>query len=244
MNNLHLPSSSRSMATAWNFPLGIEGFRYADLNRVRRLMSLHQVFRDDLRSADPALADRYEHGCDCYSRGEGREDTQLLIDVARHLDRFIARLFHIEKEVSDLNRRTAEDRTVYEFKKRFLDRLVLKMPPAPGELSAMNIADIEFRYRERVAEILTQGEWANDPERELAEVVLRLLDRQASAKTSGDAAESVRCEERLHDVRAWARVLAFHPELKHRRRQFASFVHPEKLDYENLVARAFHDPQL
>ena len=33
MNNLHLPSTSRSTATAWNFPLGIEGFRYADLNQ-------------------------------------------------------------------------------------------------------------------------------------------------------------------------------------------------------------------
>src|SRR5207302_1938335 len=28
MNNLHLPSTSRSMATGWNFPLGIDGFRY------------------------------------------------------------------------------------------------------------------------------------------------------------------------------------------------------------------------
>ncbi|MGH7170273.1 MAG: hypothetical protein ACRELG_08370, partial [Gemmataceae bacterium] len=244
MNNLHLPSSSRSMATAWNFPLGIEGFRYADLNRVRRLMSLYQVFRDDLRSADAALADRYEHSCDRYSRGEGQEDTQLLIDVARHLDRFLARLFHIEKEVHNLNRRTSDDRTVYEFKKRFLDRLVLKMPPAPRELAATNIADVEFRYRERVAEILTRGEWANDPERELAEVALQLLDHQTSAKTKGDASESARCEERLHDVRAWASVLAFHPELKHRRHQFASFVHPEKLDFENLVAREFHDPEL
>src|SRR6478735_4271061 len=89
MNNMHLPSSSRSMATAWNFPLGIEGFRYADLNRVRRLMALYQVFRDDLRSADPDLADRYEHSCECHSRGAGQEDTPLLIDVARHLDRFI-----------------------------------------------------------------------------------------------------------------------------------------------------------
>src|ERR1700683_846064 len=103
MNNLHLPSSSRSMATAWNFPLGIEGFRYADLNRVRRLMALYQVFRDRLRSADPALSERYESACDQYSRGQGKEDTQLLLEVARHLDAFIARLFHIEKEVRDLN---------------------------------------------------------------------------------------------------------------------------------------------
>jgi hypothetical protein len=58
MNNMHLPTSSRSTATAWNFPLGIEGFRYADLNRVRRLMSLYQAFCDGLRAADPALAER------------------------------------------------------------------------------------------------------------------------------------------------------------------------------------------
>ena len=36
-----------------------------------------------------------------YARGDGKEDSQLLIEVARHLDRFIARLFHIEKEVHD-----------------------------------------------------------------------------------------------------------------------------------------------
>src|SRR6516225_4710108 len=190
MNNLHLPSTSRSMATAWNFPLGIEGFRYADLNRLRRLMALYQLFRAHLRSADPALADRYEHRCDRDGREESQEDTQLLIDVARHLDRFLARLFHIEKEVHDLNRRTTEDRTVYEFKKRFLDRLVLKTPPAARELAAANIADIEFRYRELVAELLTRGEWANDPERELAEVGLQALDRLATAKTRGDALES------------------------------------------------------
>src|SRR5271170_5222071 len=103
MNNLHLPSSSRTTATAWNFPLGIEGFRYADLNRVRRLMALYQAFRDELRSADSALAERYEQAVDQYARGQGTLDTALLIDVARHLDSFIARLFQIDKEVHDLN---------------------------------------------------------------------------------------------------------------------------------------------
>ena len=232
------------MATAWNFPLGIEGFRYADLNRVRRLMALDQVFHAELRTADPALAARYEHSCHQYARGEAKEDSQLLIEVARHLDRFIARLFHIEKEVQELNRRTTDDRTVCEFKKRFLDRMVLKTPPAAQELAAMNIADVEFRYRERVAEILPRGEWANDPERELAEVALQLLDRQEAAKRTGDGSESARCEERLRDVSAWARVLAFHPDLKQRLRQFVSFVHPEKLDFDNLVEREFNDPKL
>ena len=244
MNNLHLPSTTRSMATAWNFPLGIEGFRYADLNRVRRLIALLSRPREELRKEDPALAECYQQACEQYARDEGKENTQLLIDVARHLDRFIARLFHIETEVGELNRRTTDDRTVFEFKKRFLDRLVLKAPPAVHELAQMNIADVEFRYRERVAEILTRGEWATDPERELAEVVLALLDRQASAKTTGVATETARSEAGLNDVLAWTRALAFHPELKQRRSQFASFVHPEKLDFDNLVAREFNDPHV
>src|ERR1700726_3527636 len=113
MNYLHLPSSSRSTATAWNFPLGIEGFRYADLNRVRRLMALFQGFRDELRSVDSTLAERYKHSYGQGTRGEGKEDTELHIDVARHLDAFLARVFRIEKEVRALNRRTSDDRTVY-----------------------------------------------------------------------------------------------------------------------------------
>lgn len=233
MNNLHLPSTSRSTATAWNFPLGIEGFRYADLNRVRRLMALDQAFHSDLRAADPVLADRYERSCQEYTRGEGKQDTQLLIDVARHLDRFVGRLFHIEKEVDDLNRRTGDDNRVSEFKKRFLDR-VLKTPPDPSELAAVNIADVEFRYRATVAEVLPRGEWANDPEREMTEVVMRLLDQ---------GSESVGSDERLGDVSAWARVLAYHPDVTQRRRQFVSFVRPEKLDFDNLVAREFNYPK-
>jgi NADPH-dependent glutamate synthase beta subunit-like oxidoreductase/NAD(P)H-flavin reductase len=244
MNYLHLPSSLRSAATAWNFPLGIEGFRYADLNRVRRLMSLFEAFREELRTADPDLSRRYDENVEQYARGQGTLDTELLIDVARHLDRFLGRLFHIEKEVHNLNRRTADDKAVYEFKRRFLDRLVLKLPPKPQEMADINIADVEFRYRERVAEVLPRGEWTNDPEREMSEVALTLLDRQTAAKTAGDADRLARCDKQLHDVLDWALALAFHPELKERRRQFASFVVPEKLDFDNLVAREFPGREL
>ncbi len=244
MDYLHLPSSLRSQATAWNFSLGIEGFRYADLNRVRRLMALFQVFRDELRSADPALSGRYERSLEQHCHGQGVEDTDLLVSVARHLDRFLARLFHIEKEVHNLNRRTADDGRVYEFKKRVLDRMVLKTAPARADMEDVNVADVEFRYRERVAEILTRGEWADDPERELAEVALKALDRQAGAKAAGVAADAAHCDRVLRDVLDWARAVAFHPALKERRRHFASFVLPEKLDFENLVERRFELPIL
>jgi len=244
MNYLHLPSSSRSTATAWNFPLGIDGFRYADLNRVRRIMALDQIFRDELNAADPALAQRYEKSREQFERGEGQDNAELLIGVARYVDAFIARIFHIQEQVQQLNRRTLDDRTVFDFKKRFLDRQILKSAPRGEELASMNVTDIEFRYREGVAEVLTHGEWADDPERELAEVAIRLLDRAALAKKAGNGADSERCAELLARVKEWTRVLAFHPALRERRHLFASFVHPEKLDFDNLVAREFNESNL
>jgi NADPH-dependent glutamate synthase beta subunit-like oxidoreductase/NAD(P)H-flavin reductase len=245
MSFLHLPSASRSTATGWNFPLGIPGFRYADLNRVRRLMALDQVFREELARNDPELAARYEA-----ARATGQEPphtpelSELLIAVGRHMDYFLAKLFHIEEAVTDLNRHTVSDKVVYECKKEFLDRHVLKKHPTPEEIAGMDIAEREFHYREIVAELLDPGPFTADPERELAEVVMHLLDRQKTAKTAQNKAELDALETSLHRVADWVRALAFHPELKQRRQAFASFVLPEKLDFENLVPRRFPLPTL
>ena len=61
----HLSENPRDKARAWNIPLGVPGFRYADLNRVRRLEALDAAFRAELREHDPTLAAGYireEHG--------------------------------------------------------------------------------------------------------------------------------------------------------------------------------------
>jgi hypothetical protein len=52
----HLSENPRNEARAWNVPLGVPGFRYADLNRVRRLEALDGAFLAALRSEDAALA--------------------------------------------------------------------------------------------------------------------------------------------------------------------------------------------
>ena len=238
MNFLHLPSASRSTATQWNFPLGVPGFRFADLNRVRRLEALDRAFRDDLARADPALAERYEAARQAGPpAAHDRQTSELLVEVGRHVDRFIAKLFQIEEAVAKLNAATRDDAIVFKMKREFLDRQVLKKPPSAAELAAADIADAEFRYREVVAEVLEPGQFTHDPERELAEVAARLLpdkDRDVA-----DPAGAQRRAELLAVVAAWARLLAFHPELKERRHGWSSFVLPEKLDFENLVPRVY-----
>ena len=68
MTLLHLSTNPRAEAAGWNFPLGIAGFRFADLNRVRRIAELDSVFRQELKAADPDLSDDYEE----YRLAEGK----------------------------------------------------------------------------------------------------------------------------------------------------------------------------
>jgi NADPH-dependent glutamate synthase beta subunit-like oxidoreductase/NAD(P)H-flavin reductase len=234
MNYFHLPSASRSAAPSWNFPLGVPGFRFADLNRVRRLMALDQAFRDDLAHTDAELSRKFEA-----ARSSGQADTELLIAVARHMDRFLAKLFHIEPAVNTMNRRTLDDNVVFQCKHDFLDRRVLKPRPAAEELAGMHIAELEFAYREVVAETLPGIDLTADPEREMAEVVMRLLGEQAKAKGTPADERSSKRDQALAKVSAWVRALAFHSDLAPRRQRFASFVLPEKLDYQDLVPRIF-----
>ena len=219
---------------SWNFPLGVSGFRFADLNRVRRLIALDQTFREDLAKVDSKLAERLEE-----ARSASNGDTELLIAVARHIDRFLAKLFHIEAVVETMNGLTLDDNTVFRCKKEFLDHRVLKPHPGPDELAEMKIPELEFAYREVVAEVLPGRDLTADPERELAEVVIRLLDDAPKANGAPADERSTRRERNLARITAWVRALAFHPNLAPRRQRFASFVLPEKLDYDALVPRVF-----
>lgn len=235
---LHLPSTPRSDAQAWNFPLGIPGFRFADLNRVRRLEALDRHFREELAQADPALAQRYEAARRAAPPpNHDHAVSDLLIAVARHLDRFIAKVFRIEQAVEKFNSATRDEGVVFRVKREYLDRHVLKPPPTDAELADADVADAEFHYREVVAEVLEPGRFTHDPERELAEVIQRLLPDKTRDAADPDAA--ARRAAQLARVTTWARLLAYHPGLASRRQGWASFVLPEKLDFDNLVPRVY-----
>ena len=115
MSFMHLPTSTKEEATGWNFPLGIPGFRLADLNRVRRLMALDQVFLEELGRKDPDLAGRLRSLRE--SRGAvagGGDLSETLIAAGKHLGPFIARLFHIEETAARLDQGALADRVVFE----------------------------------------------------------------------------------------------------------------------------------
>jgi NADPH-dependent glutamate synthase beta subunit-like oxidoreductase/NAD(P)H-flavin reductase len=232
----HLPENPRQQARAWNLQLGVPGFKYADLNRVRRLEALDRAFINGLRQKDAELADDLIRYRDSGGTDRNRlQESELLVKVAPHVGSFIARLFHIQDEYDLLCDRIRADQVVFKWKRNFVERYVRKDPPRDDELEEMDPVELEFAYREVVDELLPEASLTSDPERELAVVCTALQE----AAEDADAAEEPRAasEAKLAAVRAWARALAFHPALAQRRKQIASFHVVHKTDYNELVAR-------
>ena len=221
--SLHLSVKSREDHNAWNLPLGIPGFRFADLNRVRRIGALDAVFCEELAAADPELAKAYQD----YRKGKPTSD--VMIRVGAFVGPFIARLFHIEVEYNALHDQLLQQGRIFKWKKVFVDKHVLKPHPTNEEIAGWDLDAMELRYREIASQVLPDSSLALDPERELAEVGLRVMEAQKA--------------DDLETVRQWAKALAFHPALHARSAHFSSFEQPEKLDYQNLVPLERPDPR-
>jgi len=245
MSLLHLSQNPRAEAASWNFPLGIPGFRFADLNRVRRIAALDEIFHDELKSADPGLAATYEAYRLMAGQGyDSKVGSEILIRVAPHLGRFIARIFQIESEYQQLQQQVLSDGRIFDWKKKFLDKQVLRNRPSLEEMEGWDLSELEFDYRSVVDRWLSQEHLAEDPEKELAETGLCVLEAVERSKTqnSEDGLNGARSD--LAIIQRWSVALAFHPALKNRSAGFSSFKTPEVLDYQNLVKIERFDHEL
>jgi NADPH-dependent glutamate synthase beta subunit-like oxidoreductase/NAD(P)H-flavin reductase len=238
----HLPENPRQEARAWNLQLGVPGFRYADLNRVRRIEALDAAFLAGLREADPGLAAELEaHREAAGAGGERADESALLMRAAPHVGAFVARLFRIDDDYRALCERIRADEVVFEWKRQFIERRVLKSPPAAEELAAVDPVEVEFAYREVVAERGVDSALSADPERELAVVTTTVL---AAAESGPDAATRAAARAQLATVEAWIRALAWHPALAGRRGRYTCFRAPRKLDHQALVPQVRPRPAL
>ncbi len=113
-----MDSSSRTLAL--NF-----GFSFEDLYNQEALARLDQTFLADLKAADPALHDRLLAGRQDPGSLPRKAASELILDVAPHLENFIGRLFGISDEVETLRARHDELAPLYSVKRNFVQRKAL-----------------------------------------------------------------------------------------------------------------------
>jgi NADPH-dependent glutamate synthase beta subunit-like oxidoreductase/NAD(P)H-flavin reductase len=177
MQNLILEDArpaSADTTVATDFPLGIEGFTYADLHRPARLRDLTHRFYEELEREDATLHAQLRE----YTRARGenlkgtKAESDLLIACSSHLSRFLARLFDVERERESHAESIRAQGAVFEFKTFVARRAVRRVPPEQAltfDLDALHAAFDSLR-RAAFADTLD-----SDDELGVARMTARLL---------------------------------------------------------------------
>src|SRR5688572_19065051 len=98
------------------------GFSFPDLYDHAALARLDAVFLDCVGKADAGLRDRLADARRDPAALAAREESELLLALAPHLEAFIAQLFGIEPEVRALAERHHELAPLYTVKRLFVQR--------------------------------------------------------------------------------------------------------------------------
>jgi hypothetical protein len=160
-----------------DFPLGVAGFSYADLHDPQRLAALAQAFDAALAAADAPLYAAFDaYRRDPASLGPvGR--SELIVKVAGHLSRFVARLFALETPRQAQADSTLAQADVFAFKRDFVQRRALKR--AAGQEPAASFTALHARLRSLCSVAAPDIDCATDPELGTARVVMGLVALQA-----------------------------------------------------------------
>ena len=190
------------------------GSRFEDLYHRAGLQRLDATFLDFLGSADAALRARLESARTEPEALARKEESELLIAVAGHLDDFISRLFGIEAEVHALSSRHYELAPLFSCKRLFVQR------------KAMNTYKPEIAAGfdgEELGQKLAQG---------FGEAFSELTFARHVAEWQKDEAANA---EKLDTALRYAAWAAHTPAGQWKHRAGVLFKAPRKLDFQKLV---------
>jgi NADPH-dependent glutamate synthase beta subunit-like oxidoreductase/NAD(P)H-flavin reductase len=173
-----------------DFELGIDGFTFADLFDAAKIKSLADKFYYEVEKEEPLLGDALKKYIAARAIGfEKRVESKLLTDAAPYLSDFIARLFKIKGDCSELEKEILVQNPVWKYK-FFVQRRAAK------KFTREQIAEF---HEGKLWLALTQLRNAafdetliHDDELAIAEMTVRLLDAEETlAKEGGEIAPSV-----------------------------------------------------
>ena len=208
-----------------SMPLGIDGFTYADLHSADRLRDLYDAFCADIAARDTALWadwDAYRSAPD--ATRPPIEVSHLIVRMAPHVSRFVVQLFNVGESARSIDDYTNQLDPLFRFKADFVRKRALPLVKG-GVHVALDPAD------EAVVMQLEAPFAHLDQELAIATAGCDLLDREAAAKGTGDAAGAARIATQLDALKRWCAACLHHPGY----RPWVIFRFPETLDYMNLV---------
>src|SRR5918993_1493223 len=116
--------------------LGIAGFTFADLHQPARLHALYELYCDDVRRTEPDLWAQWEAHRQTPTALGPIARSNLIVAMAPHVSRFIARLFSVGSSVDALTAQTRAYDDLFRFKIDFVRRRALPLLKAGSHIEA------------------------------------------------------------------------------------------------------------
>jgi NADPH-dependent glutamate synthase beta subunit-like oxidoreductase/NAD(P)H-flavin reductase len=201
------PGDSRTLSLSF-------GLAFEDLAHHEGLARVDHLFLAELREAAPALAERLGEARSNPAALNAKQRSELIVELAPHLEDFIAALFSIEPEVRALQARHHELAPLYAVKRKFVQRKSLT-GQTPEKAEAIDGMAVAAELESFMLEPLTERSFANH------------VDRWMQAEA--EHAEPLRAAALYA---AWATLT---PEGKAKHRTGILFKTPHKLDMQHLV---------
>jgi len=195
-------------------PVPESGLSFGDLYRRDGLLKLDRLFLDALSRNNAPLCERLERARMEPSLLLPRQESDLLLDLAPHVDSFFARLFGIENEIKALSARHHELSPLFGVKRQFIQRKAM------------------HRYKAEAAEQFDGAALAAKLEILMGEQLTELAFAQHVTRWQLDETANSGALELALQYAAWAAMTAAG---KHKHRAGVLFKAPRKLDPARLV---------
>jgi NADPH-dependent glutamate synthase beta subunit-like oxidoreductase/NAD(P)H-flavin reductase len=190
------------------------GFSFEDLYARQGLTRLDAAFLADLEAADPALHQRVLAARANPGALTGKPHSELILELAPHVDTFIGELFGVAAELAALSARHHEDDPIYFVKRQFVQRKALTGVTAE-QAAAIDGPAIAAELEARFFEPLTEATFAANVE--------QWLKNEAANKPALALAAR---------YAAWATLS---PQGKAKHAHGVLFKTPHKLDPQHLI---------
>jgi hypothetical protein len=173
-----LETATASTLAGRDFPLGEPGFSYQDLHREDRLAELDSAFLEALAREDAGLAERLRHYRAAPDSVDPLARSRLLVDAARPLARFLARLFGIEEEWRRQASSAGPEAVLFRFRRDFLLRRAVKTK-LPADLAGYAVGPVAAAAAGIERGLFPGLPWGADPELATSTMVSTLLDLES-----------------------------------------------------------------
>ncbi len=187
-----------------NLTLGIANFSYPDLYDADRLNDLSTVFDESIHYHDADLYARFA----AYRQTQGVDLTpeatsQLLVDVAPYLGKFVAKLFNISDEHQAQSRAIKDEiDTIFTYKNEVIEKLGVVFKGV--DTTEWKIPDILNRFDLLIAAGFPEANLDEDAEHRVARVgaVIGVLASHYKLLAKGKVSDYVNADEQVAALRA------------------------------------------